>query len=75
MRFRRPQKSRRQFVAQLTEQNVGIQRGLLQVAVQFGSFVQMGFWARLWWVLTGRYDETKAVRTARTVEQEPKEQD
>jgi hypothetical protein len=59
-----PKPLNRKKLAQLTEQN---QRGTFQLAVQFGSFVQMGFFARLRWLFTGYYDESLSLRNAQAV--------
>lgn len=44
------------------------QHGTLQLAVQVGSFFQMGFRARVKWFFTGRFDESLALRNAQAAE-------
>lgn len=38
--------------------------GINVVAVALESFLQLGFFGRLWWVLTGRFDRSAGLRKA-----------
>lgn len=57
-------KGRETVATELRLRAARLEGGIAQVAMEFGSFAQMGFFARLWWLLTGRFDEQLALRNA-----------